>query len=179
MPQLKDIAPDLKPVDNEVTRVEINDKVSLDVINYLPISRKTDFIIDIINQTLDTTTSTFSPIRKKVFFELNLCKYYAGLDWDDMTAEEAYDIITCNNIFNMVESNISVTEYDAMYHLVFDTMDDIARYNSSFLGILRTASESTKEMDGEIGELIKKIQEMGGVEKLAPIKDMVGSEPEE
>ena len=94
MPQLKQMK--LKQVESDITRVEINESLCLDVINYLPISKKTEFIIDTVNQAIDDTTSTFSPIRRKVFFDLNLCKYYAGIDWEDMSPEEAYDIISYN-----------------------------------------------------------------------------------
>mgnify|MGYP006926996284 FL=1 len=63
-----------------------------------------------------------------------------------------------------------------MKSLVNDTINDIARYNSSAAGIIQSMSNNAGGLDSQITDILEKIKNGEGMETLSVIKDVVGKD---
>lgn len=151
--------------------------VELDIRQYLPIDEKAGLLQFIVANAIDNMTGCFSPLRLEVFFAIAVCRWYAGITFELMPLErtgEAYDKLEQSGIIDTVMANIPDTELKFLRDLVNDTAADIARYNNSFAGMIKYASDNTEGLDNQITDVLEKIKNGEGLEQLAVIKDVVG-----
>lgn len=162
---------------NETTTIKVAGDIELAVRNYLPIDEKAQLIQFVVNGAVDDATGTFSPLRVEVFFSLGLCRWYGGISFEDVKPEEissVYDALDQSGTIDAIARAIPEDEFAFMNDLVRDTIDDIARYNNSFAGVMQIASENTDALNNEVTEIMGKIKNGEGMEQLAVIKDVVG-----
>lgn len=164
------------PIENETVSVVVGNGIKLDVRTYLPIDEKAEFIQFVVNSAVDETTGTFSPLRVEVYWSLGLCRWYGGIELDITPSElsHAYDTLDCSGVIDAIAKAIPEREFTFMNELVRDTIDDIARYNNSFAGVMQMASKNSDELIAQADEMMKKVQNKEGLEELAVIKDIVG-----
>lgn len=160
----------------ETCKIDVNG-TTLEILPYLPIRAKMAFVEFVVQNAVDDTTGTFSPIRVEVFFSLALARWYAGItfeDGDDLL--DAYDRFEEYGILAKIREAVDEDEYGFMSELVEETVADIARYNNSFAGMVQIASANAQGLDGQITEILEKIKNREGMELLGEIKDMVGTD---
>jgi hypothetical protein len=144
---------------------------AITVKQYLPVEEKSEFIRYIAENALDELTGSFSPIRVEIYYGLAIVKYYTDLEIEETPA--MYDILETNKIFDKILALIPQDERDFLSGLVSDTIDDIARYNNSFAGIIAMASNNAGTLNEEFGEILEKIKDKEGIQLLSDIKDVV------
>lgn len=158
---------------------QINDNISLEIRQYLPIDEKANLIQFIVNHALDQMTGCFSPVRVEVYFSIAVCKWYAGITFTDKQMAEVsktYDLLEENGVIDKIISVIPENEINFMNELVNDTIDDIARYNSSAAGIIQAMSANADGLDNQITEILDKVKNGENMETLSVIKDVVGKD---
>lgn len=163
----------------EVNRIDFNDKMTIEVCSYLPISEKTKLLQFVVNGALDETTGTFSPLRTEVYFAIAVCRWYAGITFteeDLMNVSEVYDALDTNGIIDAIMDAIPTEEREFVSSLVEETTKDIARYNTSAAGIIQSMSSDASGLDTQINQILDKIKNGEGLEQLAVIKDVVGKD---
>lgn len=163
----------------EVSTCKLNDDITLEIRNYLPIDEKTQFIQFIVDHALDEATGCFSPIRVEVYFSIAVCKWYAGISFTEKQLNEVsktYDLLEENRIIDAIYPCIPEDEIEFMKSLVNDTINDIARYNSSAAGIIQSMSNNAGGLDSQITDILEKIKNGEGMETLSVIKDVVGKD---
>ena len=169
---------DTTPLDITISdETGLEETIHLDVRKYLPINEKTDLIQFVVNSAIDDLTGCFSPVRTEVFFSLGVCKWYAGITFEDVLPEQlsdVYDKLDQNEIIGDIMRAIPEEEIVFMNELVDDTIRDIARYNNSFAGIMQVASQNSEELNHWIDDSLEKIKNKEGIEQLEVIKDVVG-----
>lgn len=161
------------------TSCQINDNISLEIRQYLPIDEKANLIQFIVNHALDQMTGCFSPVRVEVYFSIAVCKWYAGITFTDKQMAEVsktYDLLEENGVIDKIISVIPENEINFMNELVNDTIDDIARYNSSAAGIVQAMSANADGLDNQITEILDKVKNGENMETLSVIKDVVGKD---
>lgn len=161
------------------TSCQINDNISLEIRQYLPIDEKANLIQFIVNHALDQMTGCFSPVRVEVYFSIAVCKWYAGITFTDKQMAEVsktYDLLEENGVIDKIISVIPENEINFMNELVNDTIDDIARYNSSAAGIIQAMSANADGLDNQITEILDKVKNGENMETLSVIKDVVGKD---
>lgn len=161
------------------TSCQINDNISLEIRQYLPIDEKANLIQFIVNHALDQMTGCFSPVRVEVYFSIAVCKWYAGITFTDKQMAEVsktYDLLEENGVIDKIISVIPENEINFMNELVNDTIDDIARYNSSAAGIIQAVSANADGLDNQITEILDKVKNGENMETLSVIKDVVGKD---
>lgn len=165
--------------EEKMVEAKINEELILPVRQYLPIKEKVAFIQSVVNGALDENTGCFSPIRVEVFFSLAICRWYAGIvfDSDDLKdIEKVYDTLETNGVINKIIQAMNDEEYDFMKSLVQETIDDIARYNSSAAGIIRMMSVDAGGLGDQVNDILEKIKNKEGIETLDVIKNVVGKD---
>lgn len=161
----------------EYSELKINDAISLQVRSYLPIEDKGNMITYIVNSAIDDSTGCFSPIRVEVYFALAVCKWYAGLVFEDLSNPGMiYDILDTNGIIQEIMKRIPTDELDFIQDLVKDTISDIARYNSSAAGIIQMMNQNAGDLNTQITDILEKIKNGENLETLSVIKDVVGKD---
>lgn len=161
------------------TNCQLTDDITLEIRNYLPIDEKSEFIQFIVNHALDQTTGCFSPVRVEVYFSIAVCKWYANIAFTDKQMADiskTYDLLEENGVIDEIMSYIPKDEIEFMRDLANDTIDDIARYNSSAAGIIEAMTANAGGLDTQITEILNKIKNEENLETLAVIKDVVGKD---
>lgn len=153
--------------------------VELAVSQYLPVHQKVEFIQFIVMNSLDETTGCFSPIRTEIWYGIGLCRWYAGIEFsaeDIQNIEATYDALDMNGIIGCIEELLPEEEIGFMRAVIDETVEDIARYNSSAAGIIGAMSANSSALSEQITELQSKIKNKEGLELLDVIKDVVGND---
>ncbi len=161
------------------TPLKIAENIILEILSYLSIADKTNFISFIVNSALDDNTGCFSPLRVEVYFAIAICKWYAGIDFsaeDLAQVDTVYDMLETNDIIDKILSCIPEDELNFIRELVEETIKDISRYNSSAAGIIRAASVDADGLDNQITDLLEKVKNREGLETLDAIKNVVGTD---
>ena len=146
------------------------------VLHYLPIEGKGDLVNKVIDGALDTNTGCFSPLRLNVYFDIAVMEYYCGIELDDCSIPEAYDILESTGIMSKVLAEIPEEERNFIQSLVDETAQDIARYNNSFAGMVSNVSSDASELDSNLQDILEKIKNKEGLEVLSEIKNVVGTD---
>jgi len=89
---------------------------------------------------------------------------------------KTYDLLEENGVIDQIISTIPEDEIEFMKELVNDTVNDIARYNSSAAGIIQAMTANAGGLDSQITEILDKIKNGENLETLAVIKDVVGKD---
>lgn len=142
---------------------------------YLPISEKSDLLSSVIRDSLDQTTGTCSAIRLELYFSLAVVKWYAGIELEWSTPEEAtqiYDTLVLSGFLAQLEDTIG-SDYDDMVNMVNDTVESLTRYSTSLAGMLSAIGQNTEQIDSELSEIMEKIRSKDGVETLDELRNMV------
>ena len=170
---------DLSMGDTSVNKIKINESTELEVKSYLPIDEKVNLIKFIVDGALDDSTGCFSPLRVEVYFAIAICRWYANIDFsfDNLVnISKVYDILETNSIIDNIIDVIPSDEMNFLNELVRDTINDIARYNSSAAGIIKAMTVDADSLDGQINNILEKIKNGEGLEALSVIKDAVGTD---
>lgn len=125
------------------------------VSQYLPIMDKAALVERLLNYSFDESGFA-SPIRLETYFSLELIRCYTNISITDKMIENApktYDSLEMNQVVNMVIEAIPKEEYEALQTLIQDSIDNVARYNTSFVGMLRTAAADYKNTQINLNEM--------------------------
>lgn len=167
----------LREPEVENRTVKLNSGVDLEVRAYLPIDEKANLITWAINLALDDKTGCISPVRFEVCFALGVVRWYSGIEFDDdVSLSDIYDMFEKNDVINQIMGVIPVAEIDFVRDLAKDTAEDVVRYNNSFAGMIGLMSTDANNLDEQLTEIVGKIKNAEGLEQLAVIKDVVGSD---
>lgn len=157
---------------------EVGDSsVIIDVKQYLPIKDKTDFLTYVIDHSIDDETGTFAPIRVQVYFDLAICKWYGQITFTDKQLneiEKTYDLLKGYGIPELIGSAIPEEELAAIADFCNNTIEDMEKYNQSFVGMIQTISNKNEGMDATITDILDKIKNKEGIETLDVIRDIMG-----
>lgn len=154
--------------DNEIT-----------VRNYLPIHEKVEFIQFVVANSLDEITGCFSPVRTEIYYGIGLCRYYAGIEFsveDIKNIESTFDALDSTGLIGEIENWIPEEESNFIRGLIDETIQDIARYNSSAAGIINAMSANSTELNETITSTLDAIKNKEGLELLDQIKNVVGND---
>ena len=87
-----------------------------------------------------------------------------------------YDTLVTNDVILNILGAIPEEEYNYLEELLENTVEDIADYNSSFAGIVRSMSNKTDDLGTEITTILDAIKNREGIELLSEIKNITGTE---
>lgn len=163
-------------LNKQVKELVIND-VTLEIQQYLPQQEKSDFTKYVLANALDEKTGCFSPIRLETYFGIAVVRWYAGVSFTEKQLAEApksYDLLESNGVIRQICELIPEEEYQYIQDIVYDTAADMAKFNTSFAGMISTMSGEANSINEQLGQILNKIKNKEGLEELAVIKDIVG-----
>lgn len=147
------------------------------VLQYLPIDGKANLVQYVVNAAIDNNTGCFSPVRVNVYYAIGVVRSYCGVHFDDLQdMAEAYDLLESTDILSHIMEAIPEEERVYMENLVNDTIEDIARYNNSFAGMMSAMSVEANDLGTSLEDILEKIKNREGMELLGEIKNAVGTD---
>ena len=162
---------DLKK-NQEVTNLEINDEISIEVKRYLPISEKLKMISEIVNLSQgDNNIVNYGKID--IFTLLGIITYYTNISFTEKQMEDPaklYDLFVGNRLDVDILRAIPKSEIDFISNVVEKTVESIIQYRNSAVGIVEAISQDYSNLNFDATELQKKI---GDPENLAFLKDVL------
>lgn len=168
----------LKVKNAEPTIVTVGE-TDIEILQYLPMEDKAALISWVVDNAIDDTTGRFSPIRLDTYFYIAIAKWYGNITFTDKQMEnpaKIYDTLVTNDVVLNILGGIPEEEYDYLEELLENTVEDIADYNSSFAGIVRSMSNKTDDLGGQVNDILEALKNREGIELLSEIKNITGTE---
>lgn len=154
-----------------VKTVTINEQ-EIEILQYLPIDEKSNYITAVMSSAIDDN-NIFSPIRIKVYSDLNLIKFYTNFNLTDKMYNDpskTYDALVINNIIDEVRKNIPVEELEFLNNALMACVNDLRTYNQSAAGVLKQITTDYQNTEMDVDKLI---QEVGDPEQLKFVRDIL------
>ena len=162
---------DLKK-NQEVTNLQINDEISIEIKQYLPIGEKLKMISEIVNLSQgDSNIINYGKID--IFTFLGIITYYTNISFTEKQMEDPaklYDLFVGNRLDVDILRAIPKSEIDFISNVVEKTVESIIQYRNSAVGIVEAISQDYSNLNFDATELQKKI---GDPENLAFLKDVL------
>jgi len=118
-------------------------------------------------------TGFASPIRMNIYFSIFVIKEYTNITITEAmikNASKTYDLIVMNNLYNLIFNEIPKVEIDDLQDMVEKSIDQIVKYNTSFLGMMRAASADYDATKMNVDELMQTLDQP---EKVGLVKDVL------
>ena len=166
---LKKVAP-LKSV--EPITVTINDQ-KVTVKQYIPIIEKSKAIQTLLGRVFDEQLA-YSPLRASIFFALTTISLYTNISLTETMieekADEVYDLLVLNNIYNTIVQNIPEKEFKEWHDLTFNCFESYQKHNYSILASFKTIVSDYDATKLDVEKLMSELQDE---EKIGLVKDIV------
>ena len=129
-------------VNTEVKSVDYNGN-AIEVLQYLPVDDK----YSLINVTLQKAKegSIYNPLKKDMYFHLNLVYMYSSLTFTDKQREDEsklYDTLVSNGLMDLIIEAIPESEYTILYSYLDEQETDILTYKNTFSGAVSEIIEN-------------------------------------
>lgn len=148
------------------------EEIRYEVKHYLPFREKLELVSRIINQSIDDN-GFYNPMRVKLFMTLEIVYAYTNLSFTEKMKEDPfklYDTLVSTGIFTDVVNVICEKDWKEIQESVWTTIDNIYKYNNSFMGLLDTLKTDYNNLDLDA----MKIQDaLTNPENLALLKDVL------
>lgn len=142
------------------------------VTQYLPIDDKAALVERVLGNAADDTGS-FSPVRLKVYFALELIRTYTNINITETqfnSPGKTYDLIISNELLQKILDVIPENEYEEMKKTLYDCAKAVEDYNHSAAGIIKTIVTDYDNSKMNVDELLK---ELSDPEQVGMVKDIL------
>lgn len=143
-------------IDDSVKQVKLNDEVTIEVKQYLPVQEKLALIGRVIMQAHEQDENYSNPVKVEVFRELEMVYAYTNISFTDKQTEEPaklYDLLVCSGVLKAIKDAIPSDEKSDIVFGIEDSIEAVYKYQNSVLGVLDTIKTDYKNMDLDINKL--------------------------
>lgn len=168
----KSVTP-IKKVEPQVIKINEQD---IEIAQYLPVNDKLALVERVLNLTIDDT-GFLNPVRLEVYTILEIVKTYTNISITDKmmdNAQNTYDLLTINGVFDAVIAAIPEEEYDAVFDAVEDCAEHSVKYLNSFVGMMKTISSDYDATKLNVEEIMKILDQPDKVGLVKDILDKIG-----
>ena len=162
--------------DDSVKHIQINDEITIEVRQYLPIQEKLKLIGDVVMQAHEQDANYSNPVKAEVFRDLEIVFAYTNLSFTDKQKEDLpklYDMLKSSGLLDKIIETIPEAEYNDIYGGVQQSIESIYKYQNSVLGILDSIQNDYSNLDLDIEGLIEKIKDPESLKTLKEIAPML------
>lgn len=144
----------------------------IEVSQYISVQDKLQLITNVLNSTVDQN-NFLNPIKLDLFGTLEIIAMYTNITFTDKQREDPvklYDLLTENNIVDMVFEAIPDKELDFIWNGIEECAVAIYEYNNSIMGILDNVQRNYSNLNLNTDEITAKLS---NPENLTLVKDIV------
>ena len=160
-------------INEEIKQVKLNDEITIEVKQYLPIQEKLALIGRVIELAHMQDENYSNPVKAAVFRDLEIVECYTNISFTDKQKEDPaklYDLLYSTGIMKIILDNIPEDEYTKIVIGVKDSIEAIYNYQNSVFGILDNLKKDYSNMDLDVNEISSKLT---NAENLDLIKDIL------
>lgn len=141
-------------LNTEVKSVDYNGN-AIEVLQYLPIDDK----YSLINITLQKAKegNIYNPLKKDMYFHLNLVYMYSSLTFTDKQREDEsklYDTLVSNGLMDLIIEAIPESEYTILYSYLDEQEELMLTYKNTFSGVIAEIIDSLPLKADEMQQII-------------------------
>ena len=154
--------------------VKFND-CDIEIEQYLPLEKKVDLIIDVIEQSGNGEEGFFNLVKLEAYYRIEMIKAYTNISFTDKQMEDVtkiYDALILNDIWAFVEDNIPETERGYIWNSILALAEEITKYNNSILGVLKSIVQDYDGLNLEASDIQAKLADP---QNLALLKSILGN----
>lgn len=173
----------IKELGIAATPIEEKDVVfnghALKVKQNLTMNEKSVFIQFVVDSSMDEAVGISSDLRVKMSFMIAICRFFAGIDFDTTDfADIGYliDSLQDSGLYHAIIDAIPEEVYNEMTDMVNQAVVEQNQYNMSAAGIIHAMASEEADMGKYIKGMLADIEDAKGLEQLAAIKDVVGTD---
>lgn len=140
--------------DTSVKTVDFNES-KIDVLQYLPVSDKYDMLNITLQKSKEGTI--YNPLKKDMFFHLNLVYMYTNINFTDKQREDEaklYDTLVSSGLLTKILENIPEEEYDILYTYLCELEEDILTYKTTISGVIQEVIDNLPIRAEEMQKII-------------------------
>lgn len=144
----------------------------IEVKQYLGLVDKIDLMTRVAEQAGDEM-GFFNIVKIKTFYIIEMIKAYTNITFTDKQMEDIgklYDAIVMNKIWEQVSEGIPEEERVYIWENTLEITEQVTKYNSSVLGILKTIKSDYSETEFDLEKISGMIQDP---EQLKFVKDLL------
>ena len=152
-------------------------ETEIEVEQYLPLEKKLDLIIAVIEQSGNSEQGFFNLVQLQTYYTIEMVKAYTNLSFTDKQMEDIpklYDGLMLNDIWAFVEDKIPETEREYIWNNILEMANRVTEYQNSVLGILKQLSNNKESLDLDITDIMNKIQDPESLTLLKQLVDKTG-----
>ena len=166
---------DLKINDEKIEKYVVGkngENIAYEICKYLPIEKKMNMISNVINASLNDS-GFCNPLAVNLHLVLEVVYNYTNFSFTEKQKEnllKLYDIIIDKGIFQEIINTINSNEWEEIQKNLWDTINNIYKYNNSAAGVLETIIQNYSNTDLDISELTSKLTNN---ESLSTLKELL------
>ena len=152
-------------------------EVEIEVEQYLPLEKKLDLIIAVIEQSGNSEQGFFNLVQLQTYYTIEMVKAYTNISFTDKQMEDIpklYDGLMLNDVWAFVEDKIPATEKEYIWNNILEMANRVTEYQNSVLGILKQLTENKDAIDFDLTEAIGKMQNPETIGLLKQLVDATG-----
>ena len=141
---------------------------TIEVKQYISIQDKLQMITEILGLAADDNRF-YNVGRLKVFKTLKMLEYYTNLSITDKQKEDPvkmYDELTVSDFYDKVESLIPDVELNEINDILYDTVEQVYKYQNSAYGIMESISQDYSNLNLDATQISEKLSNKENVEFL-------------
>ena len=143
-------------INEEIKQVKLNDEITIEVKQYLPIQEKLALMGRVIELAHMQDENYSNPVKAAVFRDLAIIENDTNIAFTDRQKEDPaklYDLLYSTGTIDTVLNNIPEDEYTKIVVGVQDSIEAVYKYQNSILGILDTIKTDYDNMKLDIDSL--------------------------
>lgn len=143
-------------VNDSVTELKLNDEITIEVKQYLPIQEKLKLIGKVLEWAHEPDFNYSNPVKMDVYYFIEMVLAYTNITLTEkqyMETPKIYDLLSSSGILNMIFEAIPQSEKDMIYQGIERTVKSVYAYETSILGILDAIKQNYNAMELDVEEL--------------------------
>ena len=160
----------------EVKQVKLNNDITIEVKQYLPIQDKLALIGRVAEYAHMEDANYSNPVKAAVFRDVVVVENYTNITFTDKKKEDLaklYEQLYSNGIIDLVIEHIPDTEYKTIVKGVEDTIVSIYAYMNSVVGILDTIKTDYSNLQIDLNAIQDTLLSPDGLAVLKEIAPML------
>ena len=155
-----------------VVEISIDDQKVL-VEQYLPLEEKVNLITSVIEQSGNGEEGFFNIVKLDAYYIIEMIRAYTNISFTEKQLEDTtklYDAIRLNDVWAAVEDAIPESDREYIWNNILALAREITTYNNSILGVLKAISTNRDNLNFDIEEIMKNLNDP---EALSLLKSML------
>lgn len=149
----------------------------IEVTQYLSLEDKVNLITSVIEQSGNGEEGFFNIVKLDAYYIIEMIRAYTNISFTDKQLEDTtklYDAIRLNDIWATIADTIPEEEKEYIWDNILTLAREITAYNNSILGVLKAISNNRDNLNFDVEEIMKNLNDPEALKLLKSMVDMTG-----